>query len=403
VAALTARHRIVNRPRTVFLAISLVVVLPIAATTLLGQSEQSDAAGGDSLYRYLSVFTEVLGLVRHAYVDPVDTDALMAGALDGAPDALDPFSTFIPAAAVDDFESVKALGPRHSGLVLARESGALFALSVLEGSPAAEAGLQTGDLFAQLNGRSTRQMPLWRAEEILAGEPGTGVDVEYFRRGERATATIELAAFELPAPRLDERQGMSILRIPSLEAADAERIAGLLRTLPTDTGSGLLVDLRGVAGGDPEVGYSIARLFAAGELGHLRGSNGAGPAFAGAEPIWQGPLVVLVDRFTEGGAEILSQVLRQKAGADLVGQTTFGHAGRLAEIPLSNGSRLMLTTDLYTGPDGKSLGEGLEPDEVVDGSTRTFAEKDLSLEALTLRRGMERLREKIQGAKRKAA
>ena len=199
-AALTPTRRIVNRTRTAFLAISLVVVLPIAATTLLGQDDQASAAEGDSLYRYLAVFTEVLGLVRHAYVDPVDTDALMAGALDGAPDALDPFSTFIPAAAVDEFEAVKAIGPRRSGLILARESGALFALSVLPGSPAAAAGLQTGDLFAQLNGRSTRQMPLWRAEEIFAGEPGTRVAVEYFRRGERGTATVELATFDLPVP-----------------------------------------------------------------------------------------------------------------------------------------------------------------------------------------------------------
>lgn len=392
-----------NRTRTVFLAISLVVVLPIAATTLLGQNEQAQAAEGDSLYRYLAVFTEVLGLVRHAYVDPVDTDALMAGALDGAPDALDPFSTFIPAAAVDDFEAVKALGPRRSGLILARESGALFALSVLKGSPAAEAGLQTGDLFAQLNGRSTREMPLWRAEEIFAGEPGNRVDVEYFRRGERATATVELASFELPVPTLEAQDGVSVLRIPMMETASAEQTAALLRSLPSGPSTGLLVDLRGVAGGDPEAGYAVARLFAAGELGRLQGRDGQGTSFAGAVPIWRGSLVVLVDRFTEGGAEILAQILRQKAGADLVGQTTFGHAGRLAEIPLSNGSRLLLTTDLYTGPDGKSLGEGLEPDEVVDGSTRTFAEKDLSLEALTLRRGVQRLQETIQGATRRAA
>jgi len=393
----------VNRTRTVFLAISLAVVVPIAATTLLGQEGQEQPAEGDSLYRYLAVFTEVLGLVRHAYVDPVDTDNLMAGALDGAPDALDPFSTFIPAKAVDDFEAVKSIGPRRSGLILARESGALFALSVLEGSPAVAAGLQTGDLLAKVNGRSTRQMPLWRAEEFFAGDPGTQVQVEYFRRGERATASVELTAFSLPEPTLKERDGVHLLRIPMMTTEDAQRTATLLRSIPDTESSGLVVDLRGVSGGDPEAGYAIGRLFAAGDLGSVQGRDGAGPSFQGATPIWHGSLVVLVDRYTEGGAEILAEILRQKVDADLVGQPTFGHAGRLSEIPLSDGSKLLLTTDRYTGPDGKPLVDGLEPDETVDSSTRTFAEKDLSLEELTLQRGLKRLHDKIQNVSRKAA
>lgn len=392
-----------NRTRTVFLAISLAVVVPIAATTLLGQEGQEQSAEGDSLYRYLSVFTEVLGLVRHAYVDPVDTDMLMAGALDGAPDALDPFSTFIPANAVADFEAVKSIGPRRSGLILARESGALFALSVLDGSPAAAAGLQTGDLLAKVNGRSTRQMPLWRAEEFFAGDPGTGVQVEYFRRGERATTSVELAAFTLPEPTLQDRDGVRLLRIPMMTSEDAQRTAALLDSIPATKSSGLVVDLRGVAGGDPEAGYAIGRLFASGELGRVQGRNGSGPSFQGAAPIWQGQLVVLVDRYTEGGAEILAEILRQKVDADLVGQPTFGHAGRLSEIPLSNGSKLLLTTDRYAGPDGKPLTDGLQPDEVVDASSRTFAEKDLSLDELTLQHGLKRLHDKIQDAARKAA
>lgn len=392
-----------NRTRTTFLALSLAVVIPIAATTLLGQDDQADAGGGDSLYRYLSVFTEVLGLVRHAYVDPVDTDTLMSGALDGAPDALDPFSTFIPATEVADFEAVKTLGPRRSGLVLARESGALFALSVLKGSPAAEAGLKTGDLLAQLNGHSTREMPFWRAEEIFAGKAGAKVEVEYFRRGERGTATVELADFTLPVPTLSRNDELPVLRIPMVANRDVDRVEELLKTLSSGGDSGLVLDLRGVAGGDAEAGYALARLFASGDLGHMQGREESGPSFMGARPVWSGPIVVLVDRFTQGGAEILAEILHQKADADLVGQTTFGHAGRISEMSLSDGSRLLLTTDLYTGPDGKTLDEGLEPDEVIDSSTRTFAEKDLSLDELTLQRGLERLRRKLADASRRAA
>ncbi len=86
------------RSRVVFLLVSAALVLPILAGTLLRAAEKHDAAPKeDSFYKYLSVFSEVLGLVRQSYVDEPDMGALMSGALDGATDALDPFSLYVPA------------------------------------------------------------------------------------------------------------------------------------------------------------------------------------------------------------------------------------------------------------------------------------------------------------------
>lgn len=79
-----------------------------------------------------------------------------------------------------------------------------------------------------------------------------------------------------------------------------------------------------------------------------------------------------------------------------MGRQTFGHAGRRGEVQISNGGRLILTTALYTGPDSKPLDEGLEPDEEVDGSDRRFADKDVTLDELILRRGVERLRRLLE-------
>lgn len=383
-----------SRARNIFLVLSLLVVVPLAATVLLAQERRE--GGEDSLYRYLSVFTDVLGLVRHAYVEEMPAERLMAAALDSAPGALDPFSTYVPPQAVETWEEVKRIGPQRSGLVLARQDGTLFVLSVLPGSPAAGAGMEPGDLISEIDGRSTRHLPLWRAQELVAREPGTQVRLELFRRGERETVDLELGTFEAPAVTLTETEGVPRLTIPQFGPASVQAVRDALEGMRTRDARGLLADLRGVGDSDPATAYAIAALFADGELGNLQGPDGVEETYTGAPPIWRGKLVVLVDHATAGGAEILASVLRQKAGAELVGVQTFGHAGRRGEVEISNGGRLILTTALYTGPDSKPLDEGLEPDEEVDGRDRRFADKDVTLDELILRRGVERLRRLLE-------
>lgn len=379
-----------SRARNIFLVLSLLVVVPLAATVLLGQERRQ--GGEDSLYRFLSVFTEVLGLVRHAYVEEMPAERLMAAALDSAPGALDPFSTYVPPQAVETWEEVQRIGPHRSGLVLARQDGTLFVLSVLPGSPAAEAGMQPGDLISEIDGRTTRHLPLWRAQELVAREPGTQVRLELFRRGERETVELELGTFEAPAVTLTETEGVPRLTIPQFGPGSVQAVRDVLEGMRTRDARGLLADLRGVGDSDPATAYAIAALFADGELGRLQGPDGVEETYTGAPPIWRGKMVVLVDHATAGGAEILASVLRQKAGAELVGRETFGHAGRRGEVEISNGGRLILTTAHYTGPDSEPLDEGLKPDEEVDGSDRRFADKDVTLDELILRRGVERLR-----------
>lgn len=383
-----------SRARNIFLVLSLLVVVPLAATVLLAQERRE--GGEDSLYRFLSVFTDVLGLVRHAYVEEMPAERLMTAALDSAPGALDPFSTYVPPEAVETWEEVQRIGPHRSGLVLARQDGTLFVLSVLPGSPAAEAGMEPGDLISEIDGRSTRHLPLWRAQELVARKPGTQVRLELFRRGERESVELGLGTFEAPAVALTETEGVPRLTIPQFGPGSVQAVRDALEGMRTRDARGLLADLRGVGDSDPATAYAIAALFADGELGKLEGPDGVEETYTGAPPIWRGKMVVLVDHATAGGAEILASVLRQKAGAELVGRQTFGHAGRRGEVEISNGGRLILTTALYTGPDSKPLDEGLEPDEEVDGSDRRFADKDVTLDELILRRGVERLRRLLE-------
>jgi C-terminal processing protease CtpA/Prc len=113
--------------------------------------------------------------------------------------------------------------------------------------------------------------------------------------------------------------------------------------------------------------------------------------------------VVLVDRGTLGAAEILATVLRQKIKADLVGERTFGYAGRQGMAELSTGGRLLYTEAFYTGPDKKPIREAIRPDLLVDERVRTYLEKDVPMTELILRRGVQRLLGSEQEADKKVA
>lgn len=384
-----------GRSRFVFFLLSLTLLASLAGGRWFVAAAQQ-VQGEDSLYKYLSTFTEVLSLVSRAYVDETDVETLMIGALDGTTDALDPFSVYVPAAQVESYVAAREIGTRYSGVTLLKERGIAFVLSVADGSPADEAGVQGGDVVSTIDGRSTRLMPLWEVQRALAGEPGRKVEMALIRRGEEKTASFALAPFTVPVPRLEpiaegEKRG-SLLRIGRFDERTPEVVAGLLRQAREAGHGRLLVDLRDSSEGDAAIAYEVGGLFAQGELGRLMRRDQALQVFREEDaPLWDGSLVVLVNRGTLGAGEVLASILAQRTDAELVGETTFGHAGRQERADLSTGGGLFFTAAFFTGPDGEPLDEGLEPDQVVDAFVRGFEERETPLSELILRRGISRL------------
>jgi carboxyl-terminal processing protease len=463
-----------NRSRLLFLVFSSLLVLPMLMALVVaadpGTGRRADWRKGargphgeraasteedtfDTYLKYLKVFSEVLGLIRDTYVDEPNTDALMAGALEGVTDAMDPFSVYVPGPAVPGYVKALAAGKSLSGLALLKERGATRVMSVEKGSPADAAGLKVGDLVAKLDGTSTRTTPIWEMQEALAGAPGTKVSLEVIRLDTPVQATFDLKPFTPPAvslsqvgetpdggeaaaaaetsetpetpagvagkphqapmppkpllPPKDSPAGKgdklaTVLRIPSFRAGTADQVRGELGPrgsaghTPATAGSPethkLLIDLRGVSSGDPEQAYEVAKLFAGGELGAMLRRKQEVRRFDSSDtPVWQGRLVVLVDHGTAGPAEVFASVLRQRAGAELVGERTLGYAGHRSTADLSTGSRLFFTDAFYTGPDKKPINESLKPDLLVSERNRTFLEKDVPMSELILRRGVRHL------------
>jgi len=357
-----------------FLAFSLATVFLVATGTLLASTAgRGKDDGKDSLYKYLAVFTEVLSLVDRAYVDDAEMEALMAGAFEGAADALDPFSLYIPSSEVDAYVATRDVGTSRSGLLVLKERGVAFAASVTVGGPAAEAGVERGDVISLIGETSTRDMPLFRIHTMLAGPVGTKLELETIRLGVKETVELVLKDFTPPGVDLSVHDGVGVLRIDGFHGDTLKNVEVSLDEIRGGSAlpelrdrERLLIDLRGVAGGEEAAAYAVAGLFVSGDLGVLKARDEVLQVFSsGEEPRYEGRLAVLLDRGTQGPAEVLATVLHQQLDAALVGAYSFGHSGRQTLIRLSNGGRLQLTDAFYTGPDHEPIQAGLEPDVLV--------------------------------------
>ncbi len=393
-----------NRSRALFLALSLAVLIPLVSGVLWSATRSGAAGDEDSLYKHLAIFSEVLGLVRSSYVDEADLARLIDGAMDGSTEALDPLSVYLPPEAVAPFTRAEEIGTAHSGLLALRSRGIAYIVAIEEGSPAESAGFEPGDVLAEVGGRSTRDMPAWELETLLAGAPGTRLECEILRRGDAQRRTLELGEFQPVAARLVEAEEFQMLRLAKIEAGSAAAVRPLMAQLLTRGATQLLVDLRGVAGGSAEAAYAVGALFATGALGALGDREHELAEFEGKEPpVWHGEIAVLVDGGTLGAAEILATILRSSARAKLVGVPTFGWAGVRSPIDLEGGGRLLLTTSFYRGPDGKPISESLAPDVLIDELSVSFGERELKLRDLILDRGIRLLRGEQAPADQRAA
>lgn len=382
-----------HRSRSLFLSVSLALLLPIASGVLWSASSTSSSDDGDdSLYKYLSIFSEVFGLVRNNYVDPVPPEQLLAGAFEGVGDALDPFAALVPAGAAGDYERARTLARTRSGLLLVKDHGIAYALAVGVGSPAEKAGIERGDVVAEIETVDTRNEPLWRLERRLAGEPGETRAIRIVRQGEPSMKTVELGAWVPAAPKLIAERGVQVLRLERIEKGDAALVRALLEPLAADTGTKLVVDLQGVAGGDADEAFALAALFAQGELGRLERRGESVRDFrSDAPPVFKGELAATLDGGTLGAAEIVALVLEKRANAKTVGLKSFGWAGELSAIELSNGVRFHLTTAFYVGPEGATISGGVAPALLIDDLPRGFGSDETPLDVLIRNRAIDHL------------
>jgi carboxyl-terminal processing protease len=266
-------------------------------------------------------------------------------------------------------------GPAEVGVVLSKRRGYVAVLSVRNGSPAAEAGLETGDLLITIDGRSTREMGVWEATQALRGRPGspTVVTLNALEAGSRKSVTLTRRILPAPAPVVSvEAQDVAVARVISLAEGDARRLDQGIAAAARRGASRLLIDMRGCASGTLAEAIGAASLFFKdGAVVTVNDRHEGDRAYRtdGRKIAWERPVVVLVDEATAGVCEVLVAALRDARGTPVIGQRTWGNGSLHQLIPLQQGDGVFLATARYLSPSGRDWhGQGLTPDLQADGN-----------------------------------
>lgn len=381
------------RTRLWVLAISTPIIVFVLVGGYLGQ-----ALAKDDTYQHLRVFDDVVTHVVNNYVEEVDLKQAMRGAMRGMAEALDADSAFLTPDLVRTVESNSSAGPADVGIELVRQYY-LRVVSAREGSPAAKAGLRTGDFIRAIDNKPTRDMSAYEGARLLRGAAGSKVALLVFRGNAADPHELTLVRERIGGPDLTSRMAnptTGYVRIIDFTKESPARIRQAFDALGKSGATRYVVDLRGTARGDIDDGIAAARLFVrAGILSVKQTKAGRDVVSAQvSDAVISAPVELLVDQGTAAAAEVFASALAGNDRAELVGERTLGRAARQQLVKLPDGSGLLLSSTRYLTPKNEGIHErGLTPDLEIDQPDVEFGATPPAKDE-TLDKALERLADK---------
>ena len=361
-----------------FRLFALLVSAPLVLVVVLGGLRGTAAVQGS--FAHLRVFEDVISLIMSSYVEEVQVDEVMEGALRGLADELDGDSAYLTPAEVKFIESGAAPAAGEVGLSITRQYY-LRVVGVRDGSPAFDAGIRSGDYIRGIDGQPTREMSVVDGVRRLRGEPGTTVTLTVIRGSTVDPHDFTLTREKAPATTVTAKtlpQGPGFIRVSSFEGNAPAELKAAAAGLQSSGAPSIIIDLRSTGDGPAAAGIEAARWFVPSGVLATRATRGDTrttiEAKAG-DAVITVPVVLLVSNGTARAAEVFAAALDGAGRADLVGEQTQGSAGeqRLVKLPQDRG--LWLTWAQYLTSDGEPIHEkGLTPDVVVEEPNYEFEE-----------------------------
>jgi carboxyl-terminal processing protease len=319
------------------------------------------------------LLADVIERVKQDYVQPLDDHALLQAAVRGMVSSLDPFSAYLDG---DDYDEVKiSSSGEYSGvgLEVSMEDDQVVVVAPFEGSPAAQAGIRSGDVIVTIDGIPVNTTALSDTIGRMRGKEGSTVRIGIARDGlaEPLQFTVKRQRVELHSVKAElPETGYGVLRISQFSDATGDETKAALADLRKRNGGplkGLVLDLRDNPGGVLEAAVAVADDFLdRGVIVTAKGRTPESKFEMDAKPgddLDGAPIVVLVNGGSASAAEIVAGALKDNHRATLMGRTTFGKGSVQTIMPLSADSALKLTTSLYYTPSGASINhKGITPD-----------------------------------------
>ncbi|MCA3447181.1 MAG: S41 family peptidase [Rhodobacter sp.] len=349
----------------------------ILATQLAGPLIAQETGKTGSVYEQLDLFGDIFERIRGQYVEEVEPKDLIEAAINGMLTSLDPHSSYLPPDDFDDMQ-VQTRGEFGGlGIEVTQEDGFVKVVSPMDDTPAAAAGIQSGDFITQVNGESLMGLLLDEAVEKMRGPVGSEIVLTIVREGVADPFEVSIIrdTIKLTAVRSRVVGDAIVLRVttfndqtyPNLEEGlnkSIEELGGI------DNVSGIVLDLRNNPGGLLNQAIKVSDAFLEkGEIVSTRGRNPQdGERFnATGGDLAQGkPMVVLINGGSASASEIVAGALQDHRRAVVVGTKSFGKGSVQTLVPLRGEGAMRLTTARYYTPSGRSIQAlGVSPDIVV--------------------------------------
>ena len=348
----------------------------------------------------LRTFTEVFSRIKSDYVEPVQDKKLLEDAVQGMLAGLDPHSAYLDADSFKDMR-VETEGQFGGlGIEVTMENGFVKVVSPIEDTPAARAGLKTGDLIIRLDEKAVKGLSLNDAVRMMRGKPGTDITLTVVREGASKPLKITVTRAVIKIQSVKSRMldpGYGYVRITQFQAGTDKSLIEAIKKLEKENKGnlrGLVLDLRNNPGGvlNAAVGVSDAFLdkglivYTEGRVpdSRMRLSATPGDVTNGA------PMVVLINGGSASASEIVAGALQDDKRAVLMGTKSFGKGSVQTIIPISNGGALKITTARYFTPSGRSIQAlGIVPDIVTAEAKITKSEQGDRLHEADLARHLE--------------
>ena len=358
-----------------FLRITILAIFILCGSTYFGCTAESTKDTSKELFEQIELFSDTISIIEADYVEDTNPKDLVYGALYGMLSSLDDYSQFLDPESFSEME-VDTQGEFGGlGIEIGMRDGVLTVVAPMDGTPADKAGIEAGDRVVKIDDELTRDMTMTQAVGKLRGKPGTEIKLTVLREDEEKLIDfvikrdiIKINSIKM-ARMLKDKVGY--VKLVEFQKNTTRELEEKLLNLKKENMQALILDLRNNPGGLLETANEVADIFLPNDkiIVTLKGRSPKQNKVykARAKRKFLGfPMVVLVNKGSASGSEIVAGAIRDNKRGVLVGTQTFGKGSVQTVIPLKDGSAVRITTAAYYTPSGQNImHKGIAPDVEV--------------------------------------